>query len=76
MAHRNCIKTDDVTAHFRCTVATLHRLLEEFSVPNLPNILGESFSTSTSLPVRLKLTQKVKIGENSPLKGNSRIKVL
>ena len=36
-----------------CTKATLHRLLEGFSFPNLPNILGKNFSISTSTPGRL-----------------------
>ena len=52
-AYRNCTETDDVTAHLRCTKATLHLLLEGFSFPNLPNILDNNFSISTSTPGRL-----------------------
>ena len=52
-AYRNRTKTDDITVHLCCTKATLHRLLEGFSFPNLPSILGNNFSISTSTPGRL-----------------------
>ena len=58
-AYRNRTETDDVTAHLRCTKATLHRLLEGFSFPNLPNILGNNFSISTSTPARLISESKI-----------------
>ena len=38
--------------NLRCTKTTLHRLLEGFSFPNLPNILGNNFSMGTSTPVQ------------------------
>ena len=59
VAYRNRTETDDVTAHLRCTKATLHRLLEGFSFPNLPNILGNNFSISTSTPGRLISESKI-----------------
>ena len=59
VAYRNCAETDNVTAHLRCSKATLHRLLEGFSFPNLPNILGNNLSISTSIPGRLISESKI-----------------
>ena len=58
-AYRNRTETDDVTAHLRCTKVTSHRLLDEFSFPNLPNSLGNNFSVSNSTPGRLISESKI-----------------
>ena len=58
-AYGNRTETVDVTAHLRCTKATLHCLLEGFSFPNLPNIMGNNFSISTSTPGRLISESKI-----------------
>ena len=67
--YRNRTETDDVTAHLCCTKATSHRLLEGFSFPNLPKILGDKFSISTSTPGRL-ISESKKFGESSPSSQN------
>ena len=53
--YRNRTKTDGVTPNLdlRCTKAPLLRLLEGFSFPNLPNVLGNNFLLGTSIPERL-----------------------
>ena len=65
VAYRNRTETDDVTAHLRCTKATLHRLLEGFSFPSLPNILENNFSISTLITVWL--ISECKLDESFPL---------
>ena len=50
---RNRTKTDILTPNLCCTKAPLHRLLQCFSFPNLPNILGNSFTIGTSIAGRL-----------------------
>ena len=64
--YKNRTKTDDVTAHLRCTKATLHRIFEGFFFPNLPNILGNNFFQYV-LQSLVGSSRKVKVGESSPL---------
>ena len=59
VACRSRTETDEVTAHLRCSKATLRRLLEGFYFPNLPNILGNNFSICTSITGRLSSDSKI-----------------
>ena len=56
---KNRTETNDVTAHLHCTKAALHRLLERFSISNLPSILGKNVSISTSIRGRLISGSKI-----------------
>ena len=58
----NFLKTGPARAGLGATAltkATLHSLLEGFSSLNLPNILGDNFSTSTFFPGRLISESKI-----------------